>query len=86
MVSCNGIAGLCLLVTALRRRVAVFNAEGTGAALATVITLATLSLVLPAFTTGTPGPQFTGPGRATLLQAGVHLAIGAAFIFLAASP
>jgi Ca2+:H+ antiporter len=33
MITCNGIVGLSLLVTALRRRVAVFNTEGTGAAL-----------------------------------------------------
>ncbi|MFE3194219.1 calcium:proton antiporter [Nocardia sp. NPDC059240] len=59
MITCNGIFGLVLLVGALRRRVAVFNAEGTGAALATVATLATLSLVLPTFTTSQPGPQFS---------------------------
>ena len=47
MITCNGILGLSLLVGALRRHVAVFNAEGTGGALATVATLATLSLVLP---------------------------------------
>ncbi|GAB1692080.1 calcium:proton antiporter [Krasilnikovia sp. M28-CT-15] len=60
MITCNGIAGLSLLVTALRRGVAVFNPEGTGAALTTVITLATLSLVLPTFTMSSPGPQFSG--------------------------
>ncbi|CAL9366542.1 Sodium-potassium_proton antiporter ChaA [Streptomyces sp. enrichment culture] len=59
MITCNGIAGLSLLVGALRNRVAVFNAEGTGAALATVATLATLSLVLPTFTTSKPGPEFS---------------------------
>lgn len=59
MITCNGIFGLSLLVGALRRRVAVFNAEGTGAALATVATLATLSLVLPTFTTSKPGPEFS---------------------------
>ncbi|WP_058043106.1 calcium:proton antiporter [Streptomyces roseifaciens] len=59
MITCNGIVGLSLLVCALRRRVAVFNAEGTGAAFATVATLAGLSLALPTFTTSTPGPQFS---------------------------
>ncbi|MFF5037828.1 calcium:proton antiporter [Nocardia salmonicida] len=59
MITCNGIFGLVLLVGALRRRVAVFNAEGTGAALATVATLATLSLVLPTFTTSAHGPEFS---------------------------
>ncbi|KOU15553.1 ionic transporter y4hA [Streptomyces sp. WM6372] len=59
MITCNGIVGLSLLVGALRNRVAVFNAEGSGAALATVATLATLSLVLPTFTTSKPGPEFS---------------------------
>ncbi|MEV0647291.1 ionic transporter y4hA [Phytomonospora sp. NPDC050363] len=59
MITCNGIVGLCLLSAAIRRRVAIFNPEGTGAALATVATLATLSLVLPTFTTSHPGPQFS---------------------------
>jgi Ca2+:H+ antiporter len=59
MITCNGIVGLSLLVGALHRRVAVFNAEGSGAALATVATLATLSLVLPTFTTSKPGPEFS---------------------------
>ncbi|MGW0367314.1 calcium:proton antiporter [Streptomyces sp. NPDC002990] len=59
MITCNGVVGLSLLVGALRNRVAVFNAEGSGAALATVTTLAVLSLVLPTFTTSKPGPQFS---------------------------
>ncbi|MER7006531.1 ionic transporter y4hA [Dactylosporangium sp. NPDC000555] len=59
MVTCNGIVGLSLLIGALRRHVAEFNAEGAGAALATVITLATMSLVVPTFTTTHAGPQFS---------------------------
>jgi len=61
MITCNGIFGLSLFVGAWHRRVAVFNAEGTGAAFATVATLATLSLVLPTFTTSEPGPVFSTP-------------------------
>ncbi len=64
MITCNGILGLCLLVATIRRHVAVFNAEGTGGALATVATLATLSLVLPSFTTSRTGPEFS-PGQLT---------------------
>ncbi|WP_327685699.1 calcium:proton antiporter [Streptomyces sp. NBC_00467] len=60
MITCNGIVGLCVLVGALRNRVVVFNAEGSGGALATVCTLATMTLVLPTFTTSQPGPEFTG--------------------------
>ncbi|MFF9176333.1 calcium:proton antiporter [Streptomyces sp. NPDC014793] len=59
MITCNGIVGLSLLVASLRHGTAVFNPEGTGAALATVATLATLSLVLPTFTTSKPGPEFS---------------------------
>jgi len=59
MITCNGIMGLCLLIGAARRRIAVFHPEGSGAALATVITLATLTLVLPTFTTSRPGPEFS---------------------------
>lgn len=59
MITCNGIVGLSLLLGAVRHGVTMFNAEGSGAALATVATLATLSLVLPTFTTGQPGPEFT---------------------------
>jgi Ca2+:H+ antiporter len=63
MISVNGIVGLALLVGALkgagRSGLAIFNAEGTGSSLATVITLATLTLVLPRFTTTEPGPEFS---------------------------
>src|SRR3954468_18765574 len=59
MITCNGIVGLSLLLGALRYGLAVFNAEGSGAALATVATVATLSLVLPTFTTSRPGPEFS---------------------------
>jgi Ca2+:H+ antiporter len=80
MITCNGILGLCLLVATVRRHVAVFNAEGTGGALATVATLATLSLVLPSFTTSRTGPEFS-PGQlafaalASLAVYGVFVAV-----------
>ena len=60
MITLNGIVGISLLVGALRHHLAVFNPEGTGAALATVITLAVLCLVVPSVTTSEPGPEFTG--------------------------
>ncbi|NMH95199.1 ionic transporter y4hA [Pseudonocardia bannensis] len=59
MITCNGIVGLCLLVGTLHHRVVAFHAGGSSGALATVITLATLCLVLPAFTTTTTGPTFS---------------------------
>jgi Ca2+:H+ antiporter len=73
MITCNGIVGLSILIVALRRHTAAFNAEGTASALATVATLATLSLVLPRFTTSAPGPQFTGAQLAFAAVASVAL-------------
>ena len=61
MITLNGIVGISVLIGALRRHVADFNAEGTGSALAAVATLATLCLVLPTFTTSGPGPEFSTP-------------------------
>lgn len=62
MITTNGIAGLSLLLGSRRYGVTLFNAEGSGAALATLTTLATLSLVLPTFTTSEPGNEFS-PGQ-----------------------
>jgi Ca2+:H+ antiporter len=60
MITCNGIVGISLLVGAYKFGTTHFNAEGAGAALSTVITLAVLCLVLPNFTTTTTGPEFSG--------------------------
>jgi Ca2+:H+ antiporter len=75
MITCNGILGLSLLVGAVRRRIAVFNPEGTGSAFATVAAIATLSLVLPTFTTSRPGPQFSPAqlGFAAVVSLGLYL-------------
>jgi Ca2+:H+ antiporter len=73
MITCNGVIGLSLMVGALRRGVASFNAEGTATALATVSTLATLTLVLPRFTTSTPGPEFSAAQLAFAAVASVAL-------------
>jgi Ca2+:H+ antiporter len=62
MITTNGIAGLSLLLGSHRYGVTLFNAHGSGAALATLTTLTTLSLVLPTFTTSHSGPQFS-PGQ-----------------------
>jgi Ca2+:H+ antiporter len=78
MITCNGIVGLSLLVGALRHGVVVFNAEGTGAALATVTTLAVLSMVLPTFTTAASGPQFSSSQLA--FAAVASLVLYAAFV------
>jgi Ca2+:H+ antiporter len=78
MITCNGIVGIALLIGAVRFNLTIFNAEGTGAALATVTTLATLSLVLPTFTTSRPGPEFTSAQLA--FAAIASLALYAVFV------
>lgn len=59
MISCNGIVGIAIIIKALRKRVATFKSQGVGGALATIGVIATLSLVLPTFTTSTAGPTFS---------------------------
>jgi Ca2+:H+ antiporter len=59
MICCNVIAGLSLLIAARRRGLATFRSEGPTSAVAAIATLATLSLVLPSFTTTEPGPEFS---------------------------
>jgi Ca2+:H+ antiporter len=73
MITTNGVIGLCVLVGALRRHVATFNAEGTATALATVLTLTALSLALPTFTTSEPGPEFSSAQLAFAAVASVSL-------------
>ncbi|HEV7812566.1 MAG TPA: ionic transporter y4hA [Leifsonia sp.] len=78
MITMNGIVGLSLLLGASRRGTTSFNAEGTGAALATVTALATLTLVLPTFTE-TAGPQFS-PSQ-LVFAAIASVALYAMFVF-----
>jgi Ca2+:H+ antiporter len=80
MITCNGIVGISLLASTLRERIAEFNAEGATTALATVLTLATLTLVLPTFTTATPGPEFS-PGQLTF-AAVASIVLYACFVFV----
>lgn len=59
MIVCNGVVGLCLLVGGLRHGVSEFRVEGASQALSVLIPLATLTLVLPSFTTTSPGPTYS---------------------------
>ncbi len=79
MITVNGIIGLSLLVGALRYGTTVFNPEGSGAALATVATLATVCLVLPTFTTSQPGPEFSS--SQLVFAALASLALYGMFVF-----
>lgn len=79
MITVNGIVGISLLVGAVKHHLAVFNPEGTGSALATVIALAVLCLVVPSVTTSEPGPEFTGAQLA--FAAIASLALYGMFVF-----
>jgi Ca2+:H+ antiporter len=79
MITINGIVGLSLLIGALKHHLAEFNAEGTGSALGTVITLASLTLVLPTFTTSESGPEFSSSQLA--FAAVASAALYAMFVF-----
>ncbi len=60
MIVCNGIVGMSLVLAARRERTVRFSEQGAHALLGTVLTLATLSLVMPTFTESSSGPTFTG--------------------------
>src|SRR5262249_36930458 len=59
MIICTGVVGACVLVGALRHREQSFRIEGAGPALAALVTLSTMVLILPVFTTTTPGPRYS---------------------------
>lgn len=79
MITLNGIVGISLLAGALRHRLVSFNASGSGAALATVVTLAGVCLVLPGFTVSEPGLQYTT--SQLVFVAVASLALYIAFVF-----
>lgn len=61
MIVCNGVVGLSLLLGARRRDHVHFSEQGANALLGTLFTLATLSLVMPTFTSSSNGATFNGP-------------------------
>lgn len=80
MIICNGGIALCLFIGTLRHFVLAFRVEGSSPALSVLITLTTLTLILPTLTTTTAGPTFS---RAQLIFAGiVSLALYAMFVFV----
>jgi Ca2+:H+ antiporter len=80
MIICNGVLGLCLLVGALRHREQSFRIEGTGPGMAALVALATLSLVMPTFTTSSPEGTYT---TSQLIFVGAtSLALWAVFVFV----
>jgi Ca2+:H+ antiporter len=79
MITLNGIVGVSLLVGALKHHLVSFNASGTGSAVATVMSLAGVTMVLPSFTTSAAGREFSPSQLA--FAAVASLTLYAAFVF-----
>jgi Ca2+:H+ antiporter len=80
MIICTGVIGACVLAGALRHREQSFRIEGAGPALAALVTLSTLVLVLPGFTTTAPGPRYSTAQLA--FSALASLSLWAVFVFV----
>ncbi len=79
MIICNGVVGLCLLVGGWRHTEQVFQVQGIGPTLAALLSLSTLSLVLPTFTTSSAEGTYTT--SQLLFVAVTSLALWGAFTF-----
>jgi Ca2+:H+ antiporter len=80
MITCCGVVGLSLVIGAARHREQAFHMLGSNASLATLVAITTLALVLPAFTTSSPGPTYT---TSQLIFASIaSLALWGGFVFV----
>jgi len=59
MIVLNGMIGLSLLIGGIRHGEQDFNLQGARSFVAVLVTLATLTLILPRFTVSTPDPSLT---------------------------
>ncbi len=80
MLVVHGLAGLCIVVGAIRHRESEFRVEGANAFLAVLIPMATLVLVVPNFVVSAPGPYYT-PLQLTFVSIAC-LALYGAFLFI----
>ena len=80
MIILNGVVGVCLLVGGLRHGVQSFRVEGANSGLAALFPLATLSLVLPTFTTTTPSGTYSG--AQLVFAAAAAVVLWAVFVFV----
>ena len=80
MIICNGVVGACLVLGGWRHGEQSFRVEGAGAGYAALIALATLSLVLPVFTTSTPSGTYSTSQLA--FAAVASLVLWAVFVFV----
>jgi Ca2+:H+ antiporter len=79
MIICNGMVGICLLVGGVRHHEQGFQVQGASAALAVLAVLTVLTLILPNFTTSSPGPSYTVPQLA--FESTVSLVLYGTFVF-----
>jgi Ca2+:H+ antiporter len=80
MIVCNGLVGLCLLSGGVRHHEQGFQVQGASAALAVLAPLTILTMVVPNFTVGTPGPAF---GTSQLIFAAIiSLVLYGSFVFV----
>jgi len=59
MIVLNGLVGACLLLGGLRYREQTYNLYGANAFLSVILPLSVLGLILPNFTTSSPGPTLS---------------------------
>ena len=73
MIILNGMVGLSLLIGAWRHREQQYNLQGANTYLGVIIPLVVLSLVMPSFTTTTPGPTLAFEQSIFLILASLGL-------------
>jgi Ca2+:H+ antiporter len=78
VIAMNGIIGISIVVRGWNEKTVFFNASGVSGAVLVLVALASLSLVLPSFTTSSPGPTFTN--LQLLFAAVVSLGLYAAWL------
>jgi Ca2+:H+ antiporter len=83
MIVLNGMVGVALLVGGLRHGEQHFNLQGAQAFLGVLVTLATVTLILPTFTRSTDNPSLT-PAQSALFAA-VTIALYATFLAIQTS-
>jgi Ca2+:H+ antiporter len=80
MIICTGVVGICIVVGGLAHREQTFRIEGASSGMAALMVLSMLALVLPVFTTSSPGGTYN---RSQLWFVGISSAVlWAVFIFV----
>jgi Ca2+:H+ antiporter len=59
MIVCNGLVGICIFIGGLRYREQGFQVSGANVYLSVLFALATITLIMPNYTTTTPGPIYS---------------------------